>query len=202
MRQRVTLLPSDPTTDLADWNSLRQGDDTALDRLIARWQRPLASFAFRYLHDAAEARALTAETFIRLYRHRARLSERSNPSAWLFTTLTNLCHNHSRWRRRHPTVPLEAASGDPSNPAAPSSWLAASEAAPNLTLQQDERVNALQKAADNLPHDLRATLLLHHYEHLSYREIGAILGCSERGVETRLYRARRQLREQLRDFLY
>jgi RNA polymerase sigma-70 factor, ECF subfamily len=197
----VPLVPPDPTTDLADWDALRQGHDPALDRLIARWQRPLVSFAFRYLHDASEARALTAETFIRLYRHRARLNARSNPAAWLFTTLANLCHNHSRWRRRHPTVPLEAASGDPSSSAAPSSWLAASEAAPNLALQQDELVGALQKATDNLSHDLRATLLLHHYEHLSYREIGAILGCSERGVETRLYRARRQLREQLQGFL-
>jgi RNA polymerase sigma-70 factor (ECF subfamily) len=52
-----------------------------------------------------------------------------------------------------------------------------------------------------LPHDLKTALLLHHYEQLSYREIGSVVGCSERGVETRLYRARQRLREELAGFL-
>jgi RNA polymerase sigma-70 factor (ECF subfamily) len=56
-------------------------------------------------------------------------------------------------------------------------------------------------AIDSLPHDLKVTVLLHHYEHLPYREVAAIVGCSERGVETRLYRARRLLREHLAEFL-
>ena len=56
---------------------------------------------------------------------------------------------------------------------------------------------AVRAAIDLLPHDLKVTLLLHHYEHLSYREISAVVGCSERGVETRLYRARQQLRSLL-----
>ena len=54
---------------------------------------------------------------------------------------------------------------------------------------------------DDLPHDLKVTVLLHHYEHLSYREIAAIIHCSERGVETRLYRARQHLREELAVYL-
>lgn len=52
----------------------------------------------------------------------------------------------------------------------------------------------MRAAINRLPHDLKVTLLLHHYDRLSYREIGQITGCSERGVETRLYRARQQLR--------
>ena len=51
--------------------------------------------------------------------------------------------------------------------------------------------------------DTRHTaILLHHYDDLSYREIGAVTGCSERGVETRLYRARQRLRRDLADFLH
>jgi RNA polymerase sigma-70 factor (ECF subfamily) len=41
---------------------------------------------------------------------------------------------------------------------------------------------------------LRTVILLHHFERLSYREIGVITGCRERGVETRLYRAKQLLR--------
>jgi RNA polymerase sigma-70 factor (ECF subfamily) len=68
-------------------------------------------------------------------------------------------------------------------------------------LEQSEALAAMATAIDRLPHDLKTTLLLHHYEHLGYREISQIAGCSERGVETRLYRARQYLRAELTPFL-
>jgi RNA polymerase sigma-70 factor (ECF subfamily) len=68
-------------------------------------------------------------------------------------------------------------------------------------LEKGEACAAVRAAIDRLPHDLKTTLLLHHYERLSYREIGAVVGCSERGVETRLYRARQHLRDELASFL-
>ena len=69
--------------------------------------------------------------------------------------------------------------------------------APNQALEHDEVLASVRAAIARLPHDLKVTLLLHHYDRLSYREIAEITGCSERGVETRLYRARIQLREML-----
>jgi RNA polymerase sigma-70 factor (ECF subfamily) len=194
----------DPATDRATVMSLRQGDAAALNRLIARWQRPLFSFAYRYLQNGADAHDLVAEAFVRLYQQRGRLRSDTNISAWLFTTLTNLCHNHHRWRRRHPTVALDA----PSDPATGAEGgrepegLASAEAGPDAALVRDESLAAVRKAIDELPHDLKIAVLLHHYEHLSYREIAAIAGCSERGVETRLYRARQQLRQLLAAFLH
>ena len=72
---------------------------------------------------------------------------------------------------------------------------------PAAMLEQSETLDALALAIDRLPHDLKVTLLLHHYELLSYREIGKITNCSERGVETRLYRARQRLRGELADLM-
>jgi RNA polymerase sigma-70 factor (ECF subfamily) len=126
----------------------------------------------------------------------------TNLPAWLFTTLTNLCHNHHRWKRRHPTVSFGSLPADagPAGRTAESSDPATSELGPDAALAQDESLDALRKAIEALPHDLKVSVLLHHYEHLSYREIGAITKCSERGVETRLYRARQQLRQHLAAF--
>jgi RNA polymerase sigma-70 factor, ECF subfamily len=189
-------VPTDPATDRGSLNELQHGDASALNRLIARWQRPLLGFAYRYLQNSADAQDAVAETFVRLYQRRMRLRSDTNLSAWLFTTLTNLCHNHHRWRRRHPSVALgspAAESGGPYGAAEP----ATGEPSPDEALAQDEALGALKAAIDALPHDLKVSVLLHHYEHLSYREIAAITQCSERGVETRLYRARQQLRLQL-----
>jgi RNA polymerase sigma-70 factor, ECF subfamily len=177
---------------MADWHALRAGDDAALDRVIARWEKPLFNFAWRYVRNSAEAGDLAAEVFVRLYQNRGRMAEDSNLAAWLFTTLANLCRNRHRWHERHPSVSLDEASGHEPVENAP---------APDEALERQETMEALGAAIDRLPHDLKTTLLLHHYERLSYREIGAITGCSERGVETRLYRARQRLREELAGLL-
>jgi RNA polymerase sigma-70 factor (ECF subfamily) len=184
----LTPVNPNPGSDLADWHALRAGDDDALGRMIARWEKPLFNFAWRYVRNTADARDLSAEVFVRLYQHRERLVENSNISAWLFTTLVNLCRNRHRWRERHPSVSLdEPAAREPATEAP----------APGDAMERRETLEALGAAIDRLPHELKATLLLHHYDHLSYREIGEITGCSERGVETRLYRARQRLRDDL-----
>lgn len=177
--------------DRSDVDALRRGDAQAFDRAVERWRRPLTAFAARYLRDPGEARDVAAETFVRLHRHRERLRPDTNLSAWLFTTAANLCRNRHRWRVRHPTVPLGAEA----------ERMAAEGRAPDEALQHDELVEALRLAVGELPHDLRVTLLLHQYERLSHRGIGAIVGCSEKGVETRLYRARQRLRRRLVPFL-
>lgn len=190
---------TDPTADHASLLALQQGEAVELNRLIGRWQRPLHSFAYRYVQNSADAHDLVAETFVRLYQQRLRLRSDTRLSAWLFTTLTNLCHNHHRWQRRHPTVALAAAGGNrPDSGPGPAELDPASEQpAPAAALEHDETLAAVRAAIDGLPHDLKITLLLHHYERLSYQEIGAITRCSVRGVETRLYRARRLLRDRL-----
>ena len=191
---------SDPASDLACLQALQQGRDEALPQLIARWQRPLFAFAWRYVQNQADARDLVAETFVRLHQQRLRLRPDTRLAAWLFTTLANLCHNHHRWRLRHPTVSLDAGPDEPGGP--PAARLpTAEEPLPDAALEHDEACAAVRAAIERLPHELKTTVLLHHYEHLSYREISMIAGCSERGVETRLYRARQRLREDLAAFL-
>ena len=186
-----------PTNDQADLHLLQQGEDLALNRLMTRWERPLFAFAWRYLQNTADAHDLVAETFVRLYQQRLRLRADTNLPAWLFTTLGNLCHNHHRWRRRHPAVSLEQVGDGPGAVNGHAVELATAAAAPDAALDHSEALAALAAAINRLPHDLKTTVLLHHYEQLSYREIGEITGCSARGVETRLYRARQQLRREL-----
>lgn len=194
-------MPHDPASDQASLLALQQGEAAALNRLIERWERPLHAFAYRYCQNQADAEDLVAQVFVKLYQQRDRLRRDTRLSAWLFTSLANLCHNHHRWQRRHPTVRFELAYA----PGAARTGahgpredeIPAEQPTPDRMLECDEALAAVRAGIARLPHDLRTTLLLHHFERLSYREIADIVGCSERGVETRLYRARQQLRTQL-----
>lgn len=191
-------MPANPIADRADLLALQAGDDDALNRLITRWEQPLFAFAWRYVRNAADARELAVETFVRLHQQRQRLHAETNLSAWLFTTLANLCRNRQRWWRRHPTVSLDQP-GHGAPAAEAGAWPDPGAPSPDTALEHQEALAALDTAIAALPHDLRTALLLHHFEQLSYREIAAIAGCSERGVETRLYRARQALRAALRN---
>lgn len=187
----------DFANDRALFVALQRGEDTALNKLIARWEQPLFAFAWRYVHNLADAQDLVAETFVRLYQQRLRLREDTKLSAWLFTTLSNLCHNQHRWRRRHPTVSFDVSETLSDGMAE----IAGDSPLPSSQLERDEQIAQLMNAINKLPHDLKVTLLLHYFERLSYREIAEVVGCSERGVETRLYRARNRLKNDLGSFL-
>ncbi len=135
------------------------------------------------------------ETFVRLHRAAPRLRPDTRLGAWLFTATANLCRNRLRWRRRHPgdsweemTETGEPAGTHPLGTVAPD---------PAAQAERSDRATALVGAIEDLPHRLKTVVLLHHFDGLSYQEIGEIVGCSPRGVETRLYRARQQLRERL-----
>ena len=75
--------------------------------------------------------------------------------------------------------------------------LPASGPNPTEKLELEERAAAVRRALAALPEDLRVPLVLAEYEGQSHREIAAVLECSPKAVEMRIYRARQRLRELL-----
>ena len=175
---------------------LKNGEDTALNELMTRWQKPLVSFILRYAGNEQDALDLAQETFVRVFESRARYEPRSKFSTWLFTIATNLCRNQARWRERHPTVPLSAPDND-GGESGLESTLPAPGDSPADSAKRHDLASAVREHIQKLPHDLKTVVLLFEYQDLGYDEIAATLGCTPKAVETRLYRARQLLRESL-----
>ena len=72
---------------------------------------------------------------------------------------------------------------------------------PSARLLRDERRDRVQAALASLREGDREVLVLRYLEHLSTREIAAILGLAESGVKTRQLRALRRLGDLLGDDL-
>lgn len=179
--------------------ALCQGQDDALDALIARWQKPVLSYVHRYFRDPATAQDIVEETFVRLYQFRDRFRPEASFSAWIFTIAANLCRNRLRWKRRHPESPLpgvEHVRQDGTASAEPD-FIAAPDSDPLADLARKEFEAALGEALDTLTHDQRTAFLLFEYEGLRYEQIAVVLGSSTRSVETQLVRARQKLRAAL-----
>ena len=97
-----------------------------------------------------------------------------------------------RYRARHRQVSLDA--GNEGSGADFKDRLAESHPNPDESLTASERADAVRRAIASLPEELRTPLILSEYEDLSHSEVGAILKCSAKAVESRLYRARHQLK--------
>lgn len=175
---------------------LASGDDLALNTLMRRWSDRIFSFLYRMTgrHDAAID--LAQETFVKLYQARTQYRPQSGEfSTWIFTIASNLAKNHARWRSRHPEVSLDASKDDGST------FLSephAAEASPDEAAVSRETEEQVHAAILALPRELRETLLLFTHENLGYAEIAAITQCSAKAVETRIYRARQILKDQLK----
>ena len=192
-------MPHDTQTDLRLLEELRNGRDSALNEIIDRLERPLASFAWRYVQNQTDTQDLVQETFVKVYKNKDRFRPDTKLSAWLFTTLANQCRNFSRWKRRHPTVALYNSREETSDPLTTVTLDPADlSPTPDTSAETNDLIDHLKEAIGKLPHDLKTTLLLYQYEGMSYKEIAEVVGCSPKGVETRLYRTRKQLKKLLK----
>jgi RNA polymerase sigma-70 factor (ECF subfamily) len=185
----------DDDADLERMARLIDGDDSALDELMRRWQKPLLSFILRYVGNEIDSVEIAQETFVRVYHNRQRFNFKSKFSTWLFTIGVNLCRNHARWRDRHPTIPLESVQQTDKH--SQQDFAVSREETPSHLIERSELARQVREAIEELPHELKTAVLLHEYENLSYDEIGKVLGCTQKAVETRLYRARKFLRKKL-----
>lgn len=178
--------------DEALMGALAAGDNAALNLLMDRWQVPLRGFLYRYTQNEPDALDLAQETFVRIYQHRARYRTGANFSTWMFQIALNLARSRARWQRRHPTDPLENESEDAGAKLQVSTEITPAEAALAV-----ERAAAVRAAVAALPAELREAVVLFEYQDKSHAEIAEIVRATPKAVETRLYRARQQLRKTL-----
>ena len=192
-----------PTTDereldQADMQRLAAGHDAALNDLMSRHGPKLFHYLVRLLQNEDDAADTAQEAFVRVYQHRARFNPSQKFSSWLYAIATNLVKDRYRHRARHPQISLEAR-----NEATGGDFgetLSAPNPSPSESMQAVERVELIRQTVSTLPDELRVALILSEYEDKSHAEVGAILGCSPKAVETRLYRARKFLRSRLEQF--
>jgi RNA polymerase sigma factor (sigma-70 family) len=174
-------------------SALAQGKDSALNDLIERYQQPLYSFLYRFLQHEADALDLVQATFVKIYQNRARYNPKQKFSTWIFQIAANLAKDRIRWRTRHPEIHIEEE--------AARYEFQAKEFPPDVKLLQSEKQASVRQAIAKLPEDLRLPLILSQYEERSHAEIAEMLQCTPKAAETRIYRARQMLRNELSKYL-
>jgi len=171
---------------------LRKGHDAALNDLMSRHAEKLFHYLLRSLQDEGDAADLAQETFVRVYQNCSKFNPSQKFSTWLYAIASNLVRDRFRWRSRHPQVSLDAENSDTGSSL--KDLLTDVAGGPDQGLQAAERADTVRKAVASLPEELRQPLILALYQDMPQAEIAAILKCSVKAVETRIYRAKQQLR--------
>jgi RNA polymerase sigma-70 factor, ECF subfamily len=160
------------------------------------WMEAVHRFALRLTRNGSEAEDLVQETYLRAFRSWDQFEQGSNCRSWLFTICRNTyLHERERARTRYEITETGAAgAGDAGRSVV--DQRAPSAQSPDDFFEQivDDR---LLEAVDALAEEFRETLILSDLADLNYAEIAEVLGIPVGTVKSRLFRARRQLRDAL-----
>jgi RNA polymerase sigma-70 factor, ECF subfamily len=158
---------------------------------MATYGRQTYNYAYRLTGNEADARDLTQEAFIRVFRAWRSFQPGTSFLSWIYRIVTNLYRDELRKRKG---VYLQELPDDNMVHELPRE---AREHDPIGEIHNRELSSAMVEALRQLTPDQRAVVLLADVEERSYQEVADIMACSIGTVRSRLHRARLQLRKLL-----
>lgn len=166
------------------------GQQQAHRELLRRYKTQIYRLVSNSIGDPDAAVDLVQETFVSAFAAIDRFDPDRPFRLWISRIALNKCRDWARRRSvrsffsfAHPIEMAEEYESDAPDPY--------QEAEAKAELAR------VEKAIAQLSHNLREVLVLRGIEELSQSEAAVTLGISEKAVETRLYRARAQLREMI-----
>jgi len=175
---------------------VKEGDETAFRQIVETYRDSILGLCLRYLNNQEDAEEVAQDVFIRLYGAAASYEPRAKLSTYLYRIAVNLSLNRIRDRKWKRLVSWEThrkvEDKDP---------IIADIQKPDSLLEQKEQQMMVRKAIDSLPPNQRTAVILKRFQDLSYEEIAEVMDCSISAVESRLHRAKLNLRKKLKSFI-
>ena len=163
------------------------GDELAYGKLVKRYQARLFNFVRSMLRNEELAEDITQESFVKAFYSLSKLKNPASFKSWLFRIANNNTLDYLR-KKRLPQVDVdehlrESYVDDRGNP--------------EEGVVSGARSKHIHEALGSLKEDQRAILVMCDLEGLSYQEIAEVLKIPFGTVQSRIFYARRKLREHL-----
>lgn len=181
----------------SDWELVQKcqsGEMSAFQELVSRYHQKVYLVILGLLGNREDALEVAQETFLRAYRKIGGFRGGSSFYTWIYRIGVNLAIDTQRRQKRNPLDFRDSMDGV---------FESQNEVARDPFAEEHDRElrEGLIKAINDLTPEHKAVIVLRTVEGLSYKEIAAILGCSEGTVMSRLHYARKKLQEKLSPFL-
>ncbi len=169
-------MPHGSNSDKPLSTAFAEGDETAITAIYQEYSGRIYRYAYRLLGNTADAEDVVMETFLRVLKNCRDLRADGAFHTWIFRIAHNLCIDKMR-QQRLPDLPEDAVSGS----------------------DEDKAVLrvVVRQAFHELPLEYKLPLILCDLEGLSAKDAAEVLGVTVPALKSRLYRARRALRDKL-----
>ncbi len=174
----------------------KHGDHASFEELVDRYMGKAMTVARAYVTNREDALELAQEAFYRVYRSLDRFREGEPFAPWFFRILrnTSLSWLDKHKKRRH--LSLDAPMGNDAD-GAPVAHADPQSPRPEVGVEKSEEHRMLRLALDSLPTMHKEILVLRHFEELDYASIAQVLDIPIGTVMSRLFHARRKLKDSL-----
>jgi RNA polymerase sigma-70 factor (ECF subfamily) len=172
--------------DLEIVSSVLQGNSGDFRKIVEKYQNTMYRLARSYLSNHEEAEDATQEVFLRAYKSLNRFNLEKRFLNWLYTIAIN--HLKSRYSRILRFQDKQERFQQEPRPA---------QDTPETETEQSETKQEIRHMVGSLPNNLKETVILYYYEEMSVNQIAEVLEISRENVKSRLFRARKKIRENL-----
>lgn len=182
---------------------VEQRDLAAFEQLYARYRPRLASFLTRLTRDPATVEEVYNDVMLVVWNKASSYKGGSRVSTWIFAIGYRRALKALAAGRRHEStqLPLSAIGPDAMDlEQAVDLGLQQSQVVMETLLEQAEQRNRLEVALRSLSDEQRMVVELSYFSDYSYEEIARIVDCPVNTVKTRMFYARRRLRDLLVSF--
>ncbi len=187
LRSKLALVAADITPE-AIIVRCKSGDKAAFKELFVQHRQEVARLVFRMIGPRGDLEDIVQEVFIQVFRSVSDFRGDAKFSTWLHRLTVNVVLMHRRAARSRPNlsdpIPAEL-SGDAPDP--------------EHDVIRRERIEAFYTVLDRLSDKKRTVFILHEIEGLSPTEIARIVGAPVLTIRTRLFYARRDIIQLLRN---
>lgn len=177
---------------------VQQGDKHAFDLLVIKYQHRIIQLVNRYVKDPSEAQDIAQEAFIKAYRALSDFRGDSAFYTWLYRIAINTAKNFLVAKsRRGGDFECDIQDAEQIENAPQLQGLDT----PEQLLLNDEILQVINAAIDELPEDMRMAIMLREIEGMSYEEIAHIMNCPIGTIRSRIFRAREAIDTKLNPLL-
>ncbi|MBT8145000.1 MAG: RNA polymerase sigma factor RpoE [Gammaproteobacteria bacterium] len=177
---------------------VQQGDKSAFDVLVRKYQHKIVKLVMRYVRDPAEALDVSQEAFLKAYRALPGFRGDSAFYTWLYRIAINTAKNYLVAAKRRP-LDYDL---DPQDPEQYETQARLKDVdTPEGMVLSNEIRQTVNRAIEQLPDDLRTAIILREIEGMSYEEIAQTMECPVGTVRSRIFRAREAIDKKLRPLL-
>jgi RNA polymerase sigma-70 factor (ECF subfamily) len=177
---------------------VQQGDKSAFDLLVIKYQHKIVHLVNRYVKDPTEAQDVAQDTFIKAYKALGEFRGESAFYTWLYRIAINTAKNYLLSRsRRHSDYEVDMQDAEQIENAPQLKDIET----PENQLMNDQIIEVIKSAIEKLPEEMRIAIMLREFEGMSYEEIAEAMDCPIGTVRSRIFRDREAIDEQLNPLL-